>query len=165
MEQDVTIEGLEQAIANIHGISEALTKKIIVETMKAGSQVFLRAAQMAAPVGPTGRTKMNVIMQKSRKTEYGTQTRYLVGVRKDPTFYAYFREVGYISAGSHRRERKSTKVMHSQSGKIGVRHIPGKPWLRPTFERVKGAAYDMAYKTLQKGIESELEKLNVGTAA
>lgn len=127
------VEGLDELIGKLNGLSAALQTKALRTPLKRGAELVLGSAKAKAPYRSGDlRNSMRVSTKSSKKK--GT-----VGAQvKDGVFYGRIVEHGYIA----------------QNGK----HIPAKAFMLPAFEEKQGEVIGVVSDALTKQLAKMKKK-------
>jgi hypothetical protein len=126
---------------------------------QAAAEVYLRAAQSAAP-RRTGRlaSSLQIFRGRTRGAMWESGQRMFVGPERKRGYYGYFLEHGWVSVGSRRRQRGTGEIGHSQRGMTGGTWIGRWPWFEPAIE----AAESQAMQAAEAAFNAKVQELDRG---
>lgn len=152
MQETITIQGFEELEKALRALPEAVEKKILADSLRAGAKPIHAAAVEKCPVyhGPSrpdvtpGQLKKSIKIKTSRRKG---RVRVMVqtgeGDFKGDEFYGAFVEFGHKIGA-----RPSGRGKHSDSRSAVEPH----PFLRPAFDEKKDAAATIIADKIREGI-------------
>lgn len=160
MAEFVKVDGLDQIVARLRALPEAVSGKnggpLRVALAKAAALVR-DDAKAHAPVD-TGALRDNIIMYRDRDpAQIGAAEHYRVGVRR----IKLTRKVKALL----RRIRKSASIRIKEDAyywrfiEFGTSKMKARPFLRPAFDNNKGAINDTFVSELSRGIDDAVKRL------
>lgn len=160
MEIKYNISGAKELEDALKKLPDIAAKKVAQGAMRAGANVFKKAAQENVPV-ESGDLKKAIVV---RQDKIGQSTvNYSVGITGKPRFYAHLVEFG---TAPHIIRPDKQKALSNGRFFVEEIHHPGArahPFLRPAFDNNQEAVLAKIGKALGSGIEREAVKFVHGT--
>jgi len=147
MAEILTVTGLRELEEALKRLPEAVAKKVLRKSVRAGAKLVVDEARANVPVD-TGLTRRAIAAR-------GGRSRYANSVIN----------VGVLSSGAKARRYikiKGVKVdvpYYWKYLEFGTKNAPAQPFLRPAFEAQKTAAVEAIKQALAENLEIEAARL------
>lgn len=159
------IDGINELRSALEELPEKVNKLILRQAIKPGAQIFFDEVKSRTPHATFHNSKQGAERLVDSLKISSRSRRGSVGYGISGNYYGRFVEFGHVVGKRGKGISHAKGASRKARIRLGLRHVPAYPFIRPAFESSVNRVTETIAKQLGEGINREFDKAAKRAAA